>query len=70
MEKALFTLGSHAAQLELLVKGQAHMQDDITDIKETLSERKGERRVILWLAGSVGTIGGIMGSMALRAAWR
>jgi len=56
MPDQIFTLGEHNAAIRDLLVGQKAMQDDITEIKESLAERRGERRAILWLGGTISTV--------------
>lgn len=66
MESTDYTLGSHASTLRMLVEGQARMEASIEEIKKTISETKGERRVLMWMIGTAGTIASIIMTFILQ----
>ena len=58
-----FLLGRHAALLETLAVGQEEMRQDVRTILNTLAEKKGERRIMLWTASALGGISGLAASL-------
>lgn len=49
-----FTAGRHEAMIETLSADMADVKASVARIETTLAEKRGERRIILWLAGTVG----------------
>lgn len=63
-------LGRHEALIEQLAQDSAQMRADVRQILETLAERRGERRITLWLAGGAGAVAStIVGFVAKFFAW-
>ena len=60
-----FMLGQHAATLETLVESQLAMRGEIQQILSALSERKGERRMLLWLVGLIGSASGAISTLLI-----
>lgn len=55
-----FNLGRHEALIERLVESQTELITRITSIEHILAEKRGERRIALWVASSAGgAIGGL-----------
>lgn len=59
-----YTIGRHEALIQQLVDGQKQMAADVASIKATLSEHRGERRVV---AGMWGIAGGTIVAGLLAA---
>jgi hypothetical protein len=56
-----YKIGEHEAKIDMLVTGMAQLQQDVSDIKSTLAEKRGERRVGLWVSSTAsGAIGAVM----------
>jgi hypothetical protein len=55
-----FVAGEHEASIKLILKGQEAMQADITEIKLAVAERKGERRMVMWIVGGVSTMASVV----------
>jgi hypothetical protein len=51
-----FIAGQHEAQIKALYEDMASVKADVQWIREHLAERRGERRVSLYLAGTGGGI--------------
>jgi hypothetical protein len=60
-----FTLGEHEADIRALIEGQGRIERDIAAIKDTLAERKGERRMVVWLVGGASTLASVIVSYIL-----
>lgn len=56
MRENEFVLGEHNAAIEQLLQNQQIIQRDIGEIRQILAERRGERRVALWVASAGGAI--------------
>lgn len=61
-----FTLGKHEQAIQTLLTGQEQMQRDLGEIRDILAERRGERRVGLWLVGAVGTAVSLLVSIGIQ----
>jgi hypothetical protein len=53
MKDGEFKLGEHEADIRRLAAGQEEMAKDIREIRDILSERKGERHVLAAIMGAV-----------------
>lgn len=61
-----FKLGEHESTLQTLITGQERMQKDVQRILVVLAEKRGERRVGIWVAGLVGGLASALGGAFLR----
>lgn len=59
-----YELGSHAAQLAALQRGQNLMQEDISEIKSLLAEHRGERRASQFVLHAVSAMIGAGAAIA------
>jgi hypothetical protein len=51
-----FKLGEHEQAIQMLLEGQDRLEKAVLEIKLSLAEKKGERRVVVWIAGIAGTL--------------
>jgi adenylylsulfate kinase-like enzyme len=49
-----FTAGRHEALIETLSSDMTQVKAAVARIENTLAEKRGERRTVLWFAGIVG----------------
>lgn len=56
MADAQFMVGQHAAQIETLSKDMALVRADVAWIRETLAEKRGERKAAVWFAATGGGV--------------
>ena len=59
-------LGALESKTEILLERSERVEASLQAINNHLSERKGERRVTLWLAGAVGGVISAAGAALLR----
>jgi NH3-dependent NAD+ synthetase len=51
-----FNLGRHEEAIENLSRDMADVKSDVRAIRESLAEKKGERRAALYVSGGVGSV--------------
>lgn len=56
MHTTEFRLGENSAAIKLMLASQSRMELDIAEIRSALAERKGERRVSVYIAGGLGSV--------------
>jgi len=61
-----FILGQHENAIRTLLERTERISDDVNEIKTLLAERRGERRVALWVAGVVGAVASTLFGAALK----
>jgi hypothetical protein len=67
MDDPNFIAGAQQATIVSLSKDMAEVKAAVLRIEITLAERRGERRTVLWLAASVGSLAsGIVALIARR----
>lgn len=50
-----FKVGGHDQAIKMILESQARMETSIAEIRDAISEQKGERRVAVWVAGAAGS---------------
>lgn len=65
-----FKLGEHEQAIQTLLEGQERLEQAVLEIKLLLAEKRGERRVALWMAGVVGSLAASLVAIIIDVAGR